>query len=238
MGNMSLWGDIVHSQVGGFTCVPVTKEQLARQQQTIFKQYLQLPGSTRIQPQTNLQMWNCVRECVTVVDSCITLDMAAADILGSAASAGGDPHPLQFLGVDSEWEFSLNTGPQNTNSKYFTSGASLLQVATLRHTWLFDMTALGRNAKGRGDAPHTVQAKELLSAIFASPHLIKVGWAFDKSDTNMLRSSAGGRFSAGASTYPLSLPSLSPTLPLTNPSPPLLSSPLSQPLTPRRCAAC
>jgi hypothetical protein len=125
---------------------------------------------------------------ISVVRNLSSLGKAELDICGPQQKAGtgdGGARKLQFVGMDSEWDFNTTGG-----------GASILQIATAEKVWIFDMTALGRCN------PATIAyCREVFCRIFHDPYIIKLGCDFNRSDLGMLQASAGGKFaSAFAST--------------------------------------
>ena len=117
---------------------------------------------------------------VVLVESEDSLQQAAQRILGGDDSSDTDQPPTRHISqrifaLDCEWR----PGSEQ---------ASILQVACLERVFLFDLWHLSR------DASTIEHVNRLLSALFNSPHLIKLGFAFNENDLRLLRNSHNGSF--------------------------------------------
>ena len=147
---------------------PVSQDKLAQQEAEEKAKYLQLPPSVK----------------VVTVDSLSSI-AEAANILGFETLPQGGfttrrrSGAVQFVAVDSEWPASVRPSEQQEEQ-----GATLLQIATEDHVLLFDFVALQTT-----DAETQQDGVNLLTALFHSQSVVKVGWSFNESDLSMLRRS-------------------------------------------------
>jgi hypothetical protein len=143
---------------------------------------------------------------IIIVDS-ISKIIQAAQLLGLENCLNNDENndyfinnenqPKIYVGLDAEWK-------ANMNPKIPIGGASILQVAILSHVFIFDLNTLGSesslvNINKKNDKDNKtiiIYTNRLLSTLFQSEHIIKVGWGFNNSDISMLRISANGKFSS------------------------------------------
>eukprot|EP01034_Spumella_vulgaris_P023595 gene23595-29831_t len=84
------------------------------------------------------------------------------------------------VGLDSEWKVVMYQGNND-------SGASILQISTPTHAFLFDLTVLGSNR---------LSSATLSRNLFSDATVLKVGWGFMNEDCKMIRKASGGRFSS------------------------------------------
>ena len=93
---------------------------------------------------------------------------------------------MQFLSVDSH----VVTTPR----KDLCDSASILQVSTSHHVFIFDFVAWNSIKDQRGGKQLLIRCNNLLSKIFCSPKIIKVGWGFELNDASRLRAVCSGYF--------------------------------------------
>ena len=147
---------------------PVSPDNVAQQDAEEKARYLQLPASVKVVTVDSLS---------SVADAAEILGFETLPQGGFAARRRSDA--VQFVAVDSEWPASVRPSEQQNEQ-----GATLLQIATADHVLLFDFVALQM-----ADAETQRDGVNLLTALFHSPTVVKVGWSFNQSDLTMLRRS-------------------------------------------------
>lgn len=130
---------------------------------------------------------------ICVVDSFATLALAKSILLAPFQPE----EDIRFVGIDSEWFASARKPP-------LFPGASILQVSTSDQSFIFDMYAfasprpmnLSSSGSGRkeGFSPLQEEARSILYSLFSNPRIIKVGWAFNNCDIDMLSKAGNGVF--------------------------------------------
>lgn len=123
-------------------------------------------------------------EQVILVQDAASLSIASiglldADVTISAPVAVSTIY--RYVGVDAEWRAVMSA-----KGKPSTQGASILQISTPQHVYIFDFKLL---ASSELLIESTIR---VLSAVFSSEYIIKVGWGFGHNDKSKVQLASGG----------------------------------------------
>ena len=122
----------------------MTVEELALQAQKDERQYLTL---------------SLAPERVVFVKDLVGLKLAETVLgIGSSNEGAASQSTVQYVGLDSEW-----------SSRADVTGASILQVSTTSHVFIFDV------AYAQARDPRAQRTRWLLTELFQRPDIIKLG---------------------------------------------------------------
>jgi hypothetical protein len=157
----------------------------------------------KVQQAREIRIQSCLQlpleiEHVIFVNDMATLERANQAILNIVDSAGqevvtrGGEHVrlIPMVGLDVEWKFETPEAEEEVPQ-----GAALLQIATYSHVLLFDLFTASSNAE--------LQAAmdRVLTELFTNPLIVKVGFAFDKADIQMLARHSEMKFHQKVSSH-------------------------------------
>lgn len=169
----------------GLTVAPVSTSAIAAQEEHERTTYLQLPIASH-----DILMVNGLSSVLLAAGG---LGFKADfDSARASYSFRRENESREFVGVDSEWRAEMR---RSGDSGAEQDGAALLQIAVRNKVYLFDLTALADRLDGTGRTTATT-TRTLLTSLFQSPSIVKVGFSFGPSDLHMLRLAGSGAFAA------------------------------------------